>query len=80
LADPINKQQITITMTSQNKEVLFVSRPNPNVSLENFKVQETSSPSVSELKEGEVLIQLLYISVDPYMRMRMNTGKVSFTC
>lgn len=37
---------------------------------ENFRVEETTTSS--ELKEGQVLVRTLYLSVDPYMRCRMN--------
>nr|XP_043903202.1 prostaglandin reductase 2 isoform X2 [Solea senegalensis] len=37
---------------------------------ENFRLEE--STLVPDLKDGEVLVQTLYLSVDPYMRCRMN--------
>jgi NADPH-dependent curcumin reductase CurA len=43
---------------------------------DNFIVSEGSSVSTEQLQEGEVLVQLLYLSVDPYMRGRMREMKV----
>ncbi|XP_057199109.1 prostaglandin reductase 2 isoform X2 [Triplophysa rosa] len=54
------------------KRVVLHSRPGKNGHPvpEDFRVEETVKPS--ELKEGEVLVRTLYLSVDPYMRCRMN--------
>ncbi|XP_051723386.1 prostaglandin reductase 2 isoform X1 [Ctenopharyngodon idella] len=54
------------------KRVLLRSRPGKNGHPvpENFRVEEIrKSP---ELKQGQVLVRTLYLSVDPYMRCRMN--------
>ncbi|MBD1373002.1 NADP-dependent oxidoreductase [Hazenella sp. IB182357] len=55
-----------------NKQFLLASRPTGTPSSENFKLVEVPIP---DLKEGEVLVRSLYISVDPYMRGRMNDYK-----
>lgn len=39
---------------------------------DNFRLEDTETP---EPKEGEVLLRTLYLSVDPYMRGRMNDRK-----
>lgn len=57
---------------SKNREILLVKRPENEPSEEHMKITETTVPAP---KEGEVLVQLLYVSVDPYMRGRMNEGK-----
>ncbi|MEC5144629.1 hypothetical protein UNH65_13835 [Chitinophaga sp. 180180018-2] len=54
------------------KQILLASRPNGLPTASNFKTTETSLPA---LNEGEVLIKPIYLSVDPYMRGRMNDGK-----
>ncbi|PZR30182.1 MAG: NADP-dependent oxidoreductase, partial [Azospira oryzae] len=38
----------------------------------NFRSEKLTLP---ELTEGEVMLQVLYYSVDPYMRGRMNDAK-----
>lgn len=54
------------------QRILLNSRPGNNgVPVpENFRMEETSLPQ--DLKEGQVLVRTLYLSVDPYMRCRMN--------
>lgn len=54
------------------KRVVLYSRPgrNGHPVPESFRVEEIVKPS--ELKEGEVLVRTLFLSVDPYMRCRMN--------
>ncbi|KAL7873336.1 hypothetical protein AOLI_G00124070 [Acnodon oligacanthus] len=54
------------------QRVVLSSRPGNNGSPvpENFRVEEASL--ATDLKQGEVLVRTLYLSVDPYMRCRMN--------
>lgn len=54
------------------QRVVLNSRPGTNgVPVpENFRVEETTL--TPDLKDGEVLVRTLYLSVDPYMRCRMN--------
>ncbi|MFO1220229.1 MAG: NADP-dependent oxidoreductase [Burkholderiaceae bacterium] len=59
-------------MTITNRQWLLVSRPSAEPSADNFKL--VSAP-VPELKAGEVLVRHHYLSLDPYMRARMNEGK-----
>ncbi|HKJ43334.1 MAG TPA: NADP-dependent oxidoreductase [Sunxiuqinia sp.] len=56
----------------KTKQILLDSRPKGTPTLETFKTETTELP---ELKAGEVLLQGLYYSVDPYMRGRMNDAK-----
>jgi NADPH:quinone reductase len=56
----------------QNKQIVFASRPSGMPSAENFKLTDAEVPKP---QEGEVLIQTLYLSVDPYMRSRMTDRK-----
>ncbi|XP_051578555.1 prostaglandin reductase 2 isoform X2 [Myxocyprinus asiaticus] len=54
------------------KRAVLQSRPGKNGHPvpENFRVEEMMKSS--ELKEGQVLVRTLFLSVDPYMRCRMN--------
>lgn len=54
------------------QRVVLASRPGKNgVPIpENFRLEETTLSI--DLKDGEVLVKTLYLSVDPYMRCRMN--------
>jgi NADPH-dependent curcumin reductase CurA len=56
----------------QNRRVLLASRPTGWVSEANFKVEDAPVPAPAE---GQVLVKNLWLSLDPYMRGRMNEGK-----
>ena len=55
-----------------NLQVVLASRPQGPVTENNFRCVESA---VALPNEGEVLVRNLYLSLDPYMRMRMNEGK-----
>jgi NADPH-dependent curcumin reductase CurA len=55
-----------------NKQIHLVSRPSGEALAENFKLVETQLP---ELKDGQVLVRHHFLSLDPYMRGRMNDAK-----
>jgi hypothetical protein len=55
-----------------NKQILLVSRPEREATADNFKLVETELPA---LKDGEVLVRHHFLSLDPYMRGRMNESK-----
>jgi hypothetical protein len=59
-------------MATKNRQVLLVSRPQGEPTLENFKVVETELPA---LGPGQVLVRHQYLSLDPYMRGRMSDAK-----
>ena len=56
----------------ENKQILLASRPVGEPTEANFRTVETDVPKP---QDGEVLIRTLYLSVDPYMRGRMNDRK-----
>lgn len=59
-------------MPETNRQVLLVSRPEGAAGPENFRLIEVPLPP---LKEGEVRIRNHFLSLDPYMRGRMNDRK-----
>jgi NADPH:quinone reductase len=59
-------------MSHQNQQILLIKRPKGMPVKEDFRFEDIP---ISEPKEGEVLIRTLYLSVDPYMRGRMNDAK-----
>ncbi|VAW05896.1 Putative oxidoreductase YncB [hydrothermal vent metagenome] len=59
-------------MTEINQQITLNSRPDGWVVPENFKLVEGKIP---EITDGEILVRNLYMSVDPYMRSRMNDAK-----
>ena len=56
----------------QNKEIRLASRPVGLPTLENFQFADAEVPQPGP---DEVLVRMLYISVDPYLRGRMREGK-----
>ena len=56
----------------QNKQIHLDSRPKGEALASNFKLVVSETPS---LKEGQVLVRHHYLSLDPYMRGRMNDAK-----
>ncbi|GAC1695643.1 MAG: NADP-dependent oxidoreductase [Ktedonobacteraceae bacterium] len=62
----------SMTTTNKNKQVLVARRPKGWVQESDFEIVESTIPA---LKDGEVLVRNLYLSLDPYMRGRMNDGK-----
>jgi NADPH-dependent curcumin reductase len=56
----------------KNRQVLLASRPQGWVGEENFRIVEADVPGP---QDGEVLVRGRYLSLDPYMRMRMDAGK-----
>jgi NADPH-dependent curcumin reductase CurA len=55
-----------------SREIRLISRPNGIPTPTNFSLAQTE---LEPLQEGQVLVHNLYMSVDPYMRGRMNEGK-----
>jgi NADPH-dependent curcumin reductase CurA len=56
----------------QNKQILLDNRPQGEASVANFKLVTTETPA---LADAQVLVRHHYLSLDPYMRMRMNDAK-----
>ncbi|NDY89968.1 NADP-dependent oxidoreductase [Ideonella livida] len=59
-------------MSITNRQIHLVSRPQGEPRTDNFALVETP---VAPLAEGEVLVRNHYLSLDPYMRGRMNDSK-----
>jgi NADPH-dependent curcumin reductase len=55
-----------------NQQIHLVSRPSGEAVAKNFKLVDASVP---ELVDGQVLVRHHYLSLDPYMRGRMNNAK-----
>lgn len=56
----------------RNQQILLDNRPEGEAAVSNFKLVETETPA---LQEGQVLVRHHYLSLDPYMRGRMNDSK-----
>ena len=55
-----------------NKQVLLAARPKGAPKESDFRIVETE---VADPADGELLVKNLFLSLDPYMRGRMNEGK-----
>lgn len=64
-------------MTMQSKEVHLKRRPSGMPVADDFELVERSLPDPGD---GQVLVQNLYVSVDPYMRGRMNDARGYAEC
>jgi len=56
----------------QNQQILLDNRPVGEATVANFKLVTTATPA---LADGQVLVRHHYLSLDPYMRGRMNDSK-----
>ena len=54
------------------RQIVLASRPNGPPTAENFRLEEVSMPP---LPPGGLLLRVLYLSLDPYMRGRMDDRK-----
>ena len=55
-----------------NQQILLASRPEGEPTGDNFRLVETP---LAELEDGQVRVRHHYLSLDPYMRGRMNEGR-----
>ena len=55
-----------------NKQIYLVNRPEGEASVSNFQLVTSDTPA---LQDGQVLVRHHYLSLDPYMRGRMNDAK-----
>ncbi|CAH0349150.1 NADP-dependent oxidoreductase [Aquabacterium sp. CECT 9606] len=62
-------------MSTLNRQILLASRPQGEATADNFKLVETPVPSQAELSDGQLVVKHHYLSLDPYMRGRMNESK-----
>ncbi|HYY27747.1 MAG TPA: NADP-dependent oxidoreductase, partial [Chthoniobacterales bacterium] len=57
--------------TTKNRQILLASRPSGEPSEKNFRLVEVEIPKPAP---GEMLVRTIYLSLDPYMRGRMDAG------
>src|SRR3954467_4875641 len=55
----------------RNRQVLLASRPSGEPTPDDFTMAEAEVP---EPVPGQMLLRTVYLSLDPYMRGRMNAG------
>lgn len=54
------------------RRIILASRPSGAASLSNFRLEEVQTPT---LQPGQFLVRNEWLSLDPYMRGRMNEGR-----
>ena len=59
-------------MTEEMRRIVLASRPSGAATLDNFRLETAPTP---EPGEGEILVRVLWLSLDPYMRGRMDASK-----
>ncbi|MBO7913204.1 NADP-dependent oxidoreductase [Vibrio sp. G41H] len=60
-------------MTQQdNRRIVLASRPIGAPTQDNFRLESVAAPTI---KDGEMLLRSVYLSLDPYMRGRMSDAK-----
>jgi NADPH-dependent curcumin reductase CurA len=57
---------------TMNQRIVLASRPQGEATLDNFRLESVAVPA---LADGQVLVRNHHLSLDPYMRMRMNDMK-----
>ena len=56
----------------KHQRIVLAARPRAEAGLEHFRLETVDTPAVPE---GHVRVKIHFLSLDPYMRMRMNDGK-----
>jgi len=56
----------------KNQRIVLAARPQGEAGPEHFRLESADLP---DLPEGHVRVRVHYLSLDPYMRMRMNDAK-----
>ncbi|MDP3225487.1 MAG: NADP-dependent oxidoreductase, partial [Rubrivivax sp.] len=55
-----------------HQRIVLAARPEAEAGLQHFRLETVDTPAVPD---GHVLVKVHYLSLDPYMRMRMNDAK-----
>lgn len=56
----------------KNQRIVLASRPSGKPTIDNFKIESVAIPTIGD---GQILLKTKYLSLDPYMRGRMNAGE-----
>ncbi|KAI0486714.1 hypothetical protein F4859DRAFT_311298 [Xylaria cf. heliscus] len=67
-------------MARENKTYVLAQRPKAHiVPGETFKLEKAPAPTADDLKDGQVLVEVLYLSLDPAMRGWINEARTYVT-
>jgi NADPH-dependent curcumin reductase CurA len=59
-------------MSNQMQQIVLASRPDGSPTLDNFRLENADMPSPGD---GDILVAVSHMSLDPYMRGRMDDAK-----
>lgn len=60
-------------MKQENSSIILAERPTDNIIPgQTFHEKKSPIPSAADLKDGEILVEVLYLSLDPAMRGWLN--------
>jgi NADPH-dependent curcumin reductase CurA len=60
-------------MSRDNLSVHLAERPKADIVVgETFKYETKPAPTSADVKDGEILVEALYLSLDPAMRTYLN--------
>ena len=60
-------------MARENLSIHLVERPKEEiVPGQTFEARRNPAPSPADLKDGEILVEVLYLSLDPSLRAQLN--------
>src|SRR5439155_2692150 len=59
-------------MTTRGRQIVLAARPKGRPGLTDFRLEDTAIPTPAA---GQLLLEVQYLSLDPYMRGRMNDGQ-----
>ncbi|MGC5163600.1 NADP-dependent oxidoreductase [Rhodococcus sp. DT1] len=63
---------MSASTSAQSTRIVLASRPDATPTTDNFRTEVVDLPEVGE---GQLLVRVVYLSLDPYMRGRMSTAK-----
>jgi NADPH-dependent curcumin reductase CurA len=58
-----------------HQRIVLAARPTGEAGPEHFRLETVDTATAQALPDGHVLVKVHYLSLDPYMRMRMNDAK-----
>ena len=58
--------------TAKARQIVLAARPQGQPQLTDFRLEETAIPTPGD---GQILLRVQYLSLDPYMRGRMDDRK-----
>ncbi len=63
---------MSASTSTQSTRIVLASRPDGTPTPDNFRTEVVDLPQVGD---GQLLVRVVYLSLDPYMRGRMSTAK-----